>query len=180
MSKFRLAHLGLALAALGFTAAAGRWPGPCYAAEDPPPGSRQAAAGSPATDEVRARTRKPWPKLRQLDKRRRQVRKRKLPDRAHPRSAPPRRPATTTAAKSFEALIAPASCPASEKRAVLGRPDRHLHARRRPEQGKCRHRAPAEEHDDPKLRAYLMQNYYKQGNVAALETELRNAEKSGR
>jgi hypothetical protein len=36
---------------------------------------------------------------------------------------------------------------------------------------------PAEEHDDPKLRAYLMQNYYKQGNVAALEDELRNAEK---
>jgi len=36
------------------------------------------------------------------------------------------------------------------------------------------------EHDDPKLRAYLMQNYYKQGNVAALENELHNAEKSGR
>ncbi|RZA32230.1 MAG: hypothetical protein EOP92_27115 [Lysobacteraceae bacterium] len=34
--------------------------------------------------------------------------------------------------------------------------------------------------NDPKLRAYLMQNYYKQGNVAALEQELRNAEKSGR
>jgi hypothetical protein len=34
--------------------------------------------------------------------------------------------------------------------------------------------------NDPKLRAYLLQNYYKQGNVAALEQELRNAEKSGR
>jgi hypothetical protein len=36
------------------------------------------------------------------------------------------------------------------------------------------------EHDDPKLRAYLMQNYYKQGNIQALENELRTAEKSGR
>jgi hypothetical protein len=35
------------------------------------------------------------------------------------------------------------------------------------------------EHDDPKLRAYLMQNYYKQGNVAALENELRAADKRG-
>ncbi len=34
--------------------------------------------------------------------------------------------------------------------------------------------------DDPKLRAYLMQNYYKQGNTAALEQELRTIEKSGR
>lgn len=34
--------------------------------------------------------------------------------------------------------------------------------------------------DDPKLRAYLLQNYYKQGNTAALEQELRTIEKSGR
>ena len=34
--------------------------------------------------------------------------------------------------------------------------------------------------DDPKLRAYLLQNYYKQGNTAALEQELSRIEKSGR
>jgi hypothetical protein len=35
------------------------------------------------------------------------------------------------------------------------------------------------DHDDPKLRAYLLQNYYKQGNWTALESELHNAEKRG-
>jgi hypothetical protein len=35
------------------------------------------------------------------------------------------------------------------------------------------------EHDDPKLRGYLLQNYYKQGNWNALESELHNAEKRG-
>ncbi|MGZ5203001.1 MAG: hypothetical protein ACXWC4_24825, partial [Telluria sp.] len=35
------------------------------------------------------------------------------------------------------------------------------------------------EHDDPKLRAYLMQNYYKQGKWSELEAELKGAEKRG-
>ena len=36
------------------------------------------------------------------------------------------------------------------------------------------------DHDDPKLRAYLIQNYYQSGNLSGAENELNNMQKGGR
>jgi hypothetical protein len=84
-----------------------------------------------------------------------------------------------TAAKAFEYLIGSGKLSATEKaqfsEGLIG-----IYMRAG-ELGKANAAIERQlkDHDDPKLRAYLMQNYYKQGNVAALENELRNAEKRG-
>ena len=180
MSKFRLAHLGLALAALGFTAAA---PvvglAPAYAAETLRP-----EVGKPLQEAQQlmkqGKNKEALAKLRALDNVGGKIAERNLSDRTHPVSAPPCRPATTRPPPSRpNTCWARASCP-PRKRPDLGRPDRHLHARGRTGKANAAIERQLKERDDPKLRAYLMQNYYKQGNVAALENELHNAEKSGR
>jgi len=180
MSKFRLAHLGLALAALGFTAAA---PvvglAPAYAAETVRP-----EIGTPLQQAQQlmksGKNKEALAKLRELDKvGNKSANESYLIERTRAGAASAAGD-YDTAAKSFEALIASGKLSASEKaqfsEGLIG-----IYMRAG-DLGKANAAIERQlkERDDPKLRAYLLQNYYKQGNTAALENEFRNAEKSGR
>jgi predicted Zn-dependent protease len=179
MSKFRLAHLGLALAALGFTAAT---PiiglAPAYAAETLRP-----EVGTPLQQAQQlmkqGKNKDALAKLHELDKV-----SGKTPNETYliertRAAAAAAAGDNDAAAKAFEALLASGKLSATERsqfsEGLVG-----IYMR-----GGDLNKANAaiekllKEKDDPKLRAYLMQNYYKQGNVAALEGELRNAEKRG-
>jgi hypothetical protein len=180
MSKFRLAHLGLALAALGFTAAA---PvvglAPAYAAETLRP-----EVGGPLQQAQQlmkqGKNKEALAKLRDLDKvGNKSANESYLIERTRAGAASAAGD-YETAARSFESLIASGKLSASEKaqfsEGLIG-----IYMRAG-DLGKANAAIERQlkDHDDPKLRAYLLQNYYKQGNTAALESELRNAEKSGR
>jgi uncharacterized protein HemY len=179
MSKFRLAHLGLVMAALGFTAAA---PvvglAPAYAAETVRPEigkplqeaqqlmkqgkNKDALAKLHALDSVGNKT----PNEHYLIERTRAAAASAAGD-------------YDQAAKSFEALIASGKLSAAEKsqfsEGLIG-----LYMRSGDlNKANAAIEKQLKEKDDPKLRAYLLQNYYKQGNWSALETELHNAEKHG-
>lgn len=180
MSKFRLAHLGLALAALGFTAATPVLGlAPAYAAETLRP-----EIGTPLQQAQQlmkqGKNKEALAKLRDLDKvGNKSPNETYLIERTRAGAASAAGE-YETAAKAFEYLIGSGKLSASEKsqfsEGLIG-----IYMRAG-DLGKANAAIERQlkEHDDPKLRAYLMQNYYKQGNVAALETELRNAEKSGR
>ncbi|MFL6672439.1 MAG: hypothetical protein ACJ8LG_03995 [Massilia sp.] len=179
MSKFRLAHLGLALAALGFTAAT---PviglAPAYAAETLRP-----EVGAPLQQAQQlmkqGKNKDALAKLRDLDKvSGKSANENYLIERTRAAAAAAAGD-NDAAAKAFEALLASGKLSATERsqfsEGLVG-----IYMR-----GGELNKANAaiekllKEKDDPKLRAYLMQNYYKQGNVAALEGELRSAEKRG-
>ncbi|GAB3418169.1 hypothetical protein NX774_06005 [Massilia agilis] len=179
MSKFRLAHLGLVMAALGFTAAA---PvvglAPAYAAETVRPEigkplqeaqqlmkagkNKDALARLHSLDSVSGKT----PNETYLIERTRAAAASAAGD-------------YDQAAKAFEALLASGKLSATE-RAQFSEGLIGIYMR-----GGDLNKANAaiekqlKEKDDPKLRAYLLQNYYKQGNWSALETELKSAEKRG-
>jgi hypothetical protein len=179
MFKFRLAQLGLAMAALGFTAAT------------PVLGLSSAAAA----EAVRAEVGKPLQEAQQLMKQGKNkdaLAKLRAADQVSGKTAHEAyliervRAAAASAAgdndtaiKAFETLIASGKLSAGEK-AQFSEGLISLYLR-----GNDLNKANAaierqlKEHDDPKLRAYLMQNYYKQGNLSALESELHNAEKRG-
>ncbi|MGB9108968.1 MAG: hypothetical protein WCC39_09800, partial [Telluria sp.] len=179
MSKFRLAHLGLALAALGFTAAA---PivglAPAYAAETLRP-----EVGKPLQEAQQlmksGKNKEALAKLRQLDSvSGKSPNESYLIERTRVGAAL-QAGDYETAARSSEALIASGKLSGTEKAQISeGLIGIYMRAG---DLGKANAAIERQlkEHDDPKLRAYLMQNYYKQGNVAALENELRNAEKRG-
>jgi hypothetical protein len=180
MSKFRLAHLGLALAALGFTAAA---PvvglAPAYAAETLRP-----EIGKPlqqAQQQMKSgKNKEALSTLRQLDSiSGKNSNEQYLIERTRAGAASAAGD-YDTAAKAFEYLIASGKLSASEKaqfsEGLIG-----IYMRAGDlNKANAAIQAQLKDRNDPKLRAYLMQNYYKQGNVAALENELRNAEKNGR
>jgi hypothetical protein len=179
MSKFRLAHLGLALAALGFTAAV---PvvglAPAYAAETVRP-----EVGKPLQEAQQlmkqGKNKDALAKLRTLDSvSGKSAHESYLIERTRAAAASAAGE-YETAAKSFEALIASGKLSASEKAQFSeGLISIYMRAG---DLGKANAAIEKQlkEHDDPKLRAYLLQNYYKQGNWTALENELRNAEKRG-
>ncbi|ALK99786.2 MULTISPECIES: lipopolysaccharide assembly protein LapB [unclassified Massilia] len=179
MIKFRLAHLGLALAALGFTAAA---PviglAPAYAAETLRP-----EIGKPLQEAQQlmksGKNKEALAKLRQLDSvSGKSANETYLIERTRAGAAS-QAGDYETAAKAFEYLIGSGKLSGAEKaqfsEGLIG-----IYMRAG-DLGKANAAIERQlkDHDDPKLRAYLMQNYYKQGNVAALENELRNAEKRG-
>jgi hypothetical protein len=84
------------------------------------------------------------------------------------------------AAKSFEYLIGSGKLSASEK-AQMSKGLIGIYMRSGDlNKANAAIQAQLKDRDDPELRAYLLQNYYKQGNTTALEAELRNAEKNGR
>ncbi|WP_198120691.1 tetratricopeptide repeat protein [Massilia rhizosphaerae] len=180
MSKFRLAHLGLVLAALGFTAAA---PvvglAPAYAAETVRP-----EIGKPLVEAQHlmksGKNKEALAKLRELDKiSGKSANESYLIERTRAGAATGAGD-YDTAAKSFEYLISSGKLPASEKAQVSeGLISIYMHAGDLNKANAAIERQ-LKEHDDPKLRAYLMQNYYKQGNIKALENELHAAEKNGR
>jgi hypothetical protein len=179
MSKFRLAHLGLALAALGFTAAA---PviglAPAYAAETLRP-----EVGKPLQEAQQlmksGKNKEALAKLRDLDKvSGKSANETYLIERTRAGAASAAGE-YETAAKAFEYLIGSGKLSASEKAQFSeGLIGIYMRAGDLSKANAAIERQ-LKEHDDPKLRAYLMQNYYKQGNVTALENELRNAEKRG-
>jgi hypothetical protein len=180
MSKFRLAHLGLVLAALGFTAAA---PvvglAPAYAAETLRP-----EIGKPLQDAQQlmkqGKNKEALAKLRELDKvSGKSSNETYLIERTRAGAAA-QAGDYDAAAKSFEYLIGSGKLSGSEK-AQMSKGLVGIYMRSGDlSKANTAIQAQLKEHDDPELRAYLMQNYYKQGNTAALETELRNAEKAGR
>ncbi|WP_020655023.1 tetratricopeptide repeat protein [Massilia niastensis] len=180
MIKFRLAHLGLALAALGFTALT---PviglSPAIAAE-----ALRAEIGKPIQQAQAlmksGKHKEALAALRDADKvSNKTANESYLIERVRAAAASSAGD-YDTAAKAFEALLASGKLSAAERsqfaEGLVG-----IYMR-----GGDLNKANAaiekllKEKDDPKLRAYLMQNYYKQGNVAALESELRKVEQSGR
>ena len=180
MSKFRLAHLGLVVAALGFTAAA---PvvglAPAYAAETLRP-----EIGKPLQEAQQlmksGKNKEALAKLRELDKvGGKSANETYLIERTRAGAASAAGD-YETAAKAFEYLIGSGKLSGAEKaqfsEGLIG-----IYMRAG-DLGKANAAIERQlkDHDDPKLRAYLMQNYYKQGNIKALEDELRQAEKSGR
>ncbi|MGJ9418228.1 tetratricopeptide repeat protein [Massilia sp. CMS3.1] len=179
MSKFRLAHLGLALAALGFTAAApivGLAPAHAQAVRAEVGKQLQAAQALMK----QGKHKDALAKLREADKvAGKTAHESYLIDRVRA-SAASSAGDYGTAANAFEALIASGKLSASERgqfsEGLIGIYMRggELNKANEAIQRQLKNG------DDPKLRAYLLQNYYKQGNISALETELRNAEKSGR
>ncbi|MDQ1830757.1 tetratricopeptide repeat protein [Massilia scottii] len=183
MIKFRLAHLGLAMAALGFTAATPVLGlSTAYAAE-----AVRAEIGGPlqaAQKMMQAgRAKDALNELRKLDGKNPTANEQYLIERV-------RAAAASTAgdydmaARSFEKLIDSGKLSASERanfsEGLIG-----IYMRAK-EFGKANAaiQRSLKERDDPKLRAYLIQNYMAMGNVAEatrlLEADLRAAEKAGR
>ncbi|MDN4035701.1 lipopolysaccharide assembly protein LapB [Massilia sp. YIM B02443] len=180
MIKFRLAHLSIALAALGFTAAT------------PMIGLSSAVAAEALRPEIgkplqQAQTQMKQGNhkgalatLRDADKvGNKTANESYLIERVRA-SAASSAGDYATAAKSFEALLASGKLSAAERSNFAeGLVGIYMRAGDLNKANETIQRL-LKDKDDPKLRAYLLQNYYKQGNVAALEQELRNAEKSGR
>jgi hypothetical protein len=179
MIKSRLAHLGLALAAIGFTAAV---PvvglAPAYAAETVRP-----EIGKPLQEAQQlmksGKNKDALAKLRQLDSVSGKSANETYLIEMTRLGAAVQAGDYDTAAKSSETLLASGKLTGAQKAQVSdGLIGIYMRAG---DLGKANAAIEKQlkEHDDPKLRAYLMQNYYKQGNVAALESELRTQEKRG-
>lgn len=179
MSKFRLAHLGLVMAALGFTAAA---PvvglAPAYAAETVRP-----EIGKPLQEAQQlmkaGKNKDALAKLHSLDSV-----SGKTPNETYLIERTRAAAASAAgdydqAAKAFEALLASGKLSATE-RAQFSEGLIGIYMRAGDlNKANAAIEKQLKEKDDPKLRAYLLQNYYKQGNWSALETELKSAEKRG-
>lgn len=180
MIKFRLAHLSIALAALGFVAAT---PviglSSAVAAE-----AMRAEIGKPL-QQAQAQMKQGKHKdalatLRGLDKVGNKTANESYTIERVRAAAASSAGDFDTAAKSFEALLASGKLNATERSQFSeGLVGIYMRAG---DLGKANSTIESllKQKDDPKLRAYLLQNYYKQGNTAALERELRTIEKSGR
>ena len=180
MIKFRLAHLSIALAALGFVAAT---PviglSSAVAAE-----ALRAEIGKPL-QQAQAQMKQGKHKdalatLRGLDKVGNKTANESYTIERVRAAAASSAGDYDTAAKSFEALLASGKLNATERSQFSeGLVGIYMRAG---DLNKANSTIESllKQKDDPKLRAYLLQNYYKQGNTAALERELRTIEKSGR
>ena len=173
MSKFRLAHLGLVMAALGFTAAT------------PVLGLSTAFAAETMRPEI-GNPLKAAQDLMKQGKNKEALAKVNEADRVGGKTANESyliervRAAAASAAgdndaaaKSFEALIASGKLSAGEREKFTeGLVGIHMRARDFGKANAVINRL-LKDHNDPKLRAYLVQNYYSQGNYAAAESELK-------
>jgi len=180
MIKFRLAHLSLALAALGFTAVTPVIGLSSASAQE----ALRAEIGKPL-QQAQAQMKQGKHKdalatLRGLDKvSNKSANESYLIERVRAAAASSAGD-YDTAAKSFEALLNSGKLSSNERsqfsEGLVGIYMRagDLNKANSTIQNLLKQK------DDPKLRAYLLQNYYKQGNTAALEQELRTIEKSGR
>jgi hypothetical protein len=180
MSKFRLAHFGLVMAALGFTAAT---PvvglSSAYAAE-----TVRAEIGGPlqAAQSLmkQGKNKEALAKLRDADNvSGKTANESYLIERVRAAAASAAGD-NAAAAKSFETLIASGKLSAGEREKFAeGLIGLYMRAGDLDKANAAILRQ-LKDREDPKLRAYLLQNYYKQGNTGALESELRVAEKNGR
>lgn len=180
MSKFRIAHLGFVMAALGFTAAT---PivglSTAHAAE-----ALRPEVGKPLQEAQalmkQGKSKDALAKLRDADKV-----SNKTPNEAYLIERVRAAAASSagdydTAAKSFETLIASGKLSAAERanfsEGLIG-----IYMRAK-EFGKANEaiNRQLKNGDDPKLRAYLIQNYYQSGNLTGAENELNNMQKGGR
>jgi hypothetical protein len=173
MSKFRLAHLGFVMAALGFTAAT------------PVLGLSTAFAAETMRPEI-GNPLQAAQQLMKQGKNREALAKVNEADRAGNKTANESyliervRAAAASAAgdndaaaKSFEALINSGKLSAGEREKFTeGLVGIHMRAHDYGKANAVINRL-LKDHNDPKLRAYLVQNYYSQGNYAAAETELK-------
>lgn len=173
MSKFRLAHLGFVMAALGFTAAT------------PVLGLSTAFAAETMRPEIGNPLQQAQALMKQ-GKNREALAKVNEADRASNKTANESytiervRAAAASAAgdndaaaKSFEALIASGKLSAGERdKFTEGLVGIHMRARDFGKANAVINRL-LKDHNDPKLRAYLVQNYYSQGNYSGAEAELK-------
>jgi hypothetical protein len=179
MSKFRLAHLGLVLAALGFTAATpilGLAPAYAAATLRPEVGTPLQAAQQLMKQ---GKNKEALAKLHDLDKvSNKTAEETYLIERTRAAAAAAAGD-NDTAARAFEALLASGKLSATE-RSQFSEGLFSIYQRSGDlSKANAFIEKQLKDKDDPKLRGYLMQNYYKQGNWTALENELHNAEKRG-
>lgn len=181
MTKIRLAHFGLALAALGFTAATplvGLAP-VAYAAE-----TLRAEIGKPlqAAQALmkQGKNREALAKLREADAvSGKSASETYLIERVRAGAASAAGD-HTQAAKSFEYLLDSGRLSAGEKAQFSeGLVGIYMRARDYSKANAVIERQ-LKERNDPKLRKYLLQNYYNQGNTAAVMNIVRGEEKAGR
>jgi hypothetical protein len=172
MIKFRLAHLGLAMAALGFTAAAPMIGlSPAYAQ------AVRAEVGTPlqAAQALmkQGKNKDALAKLRDADKvSNKTAHESYLIERVRAAAASAAGD-NDTAAKAFEALIASGKLSASE-RASFSEGLIGIYMRAGDySKANATIQAQLKGGDNPKLRGYLIQNYYRTGNLAAAEAELK-------
>jgi hypothetical protein len=173
MSKFRLAHFGLVMAALGFTAATPVLGlSTAYAAETMRP-----EIGNPlqAAQQLmkQGKNREALAKVNEADRvSGKTANESYLIERVRAAAASAAGD-NDAAAKSFEALIASGKLSAGEREKFTeGLVGIHMRARDFGKANAVINRL-LKDHNDPKLRAYLVQNYYSQGNYAAAESELK-------
>jgi Tfp pilus assembly protein PilF len=179
MPKFRLAHLGLVMAALGFTAATPVLGlSSAYAAETVRPeiGNPLQAA---QTLMKQGKNKEALAKLREADNvGNKSANESYLIERVRAAAASAAGD-NEAAAKAFETLIASGRLSAAEKEKFSeGLIGIYMRAKDYGKANAAINRQ-LKEHDDPKLRAYLIQNYYNQGNMTQAESELRIIEKNG-
>jgi hypothetical protein len=179
MPKLRLAHLGLVMAALGFTAAT------------PVIGLSTAVAAETLRPEVgrplqdaqalmkQGKNREALAKLREADNvSGKTANESYLIERVRAAAASASGD-NEAAAKSFETLIASGRLSAAEKdKFSEGLVGLYIRAKDYPKANAAINRQ-LKEHDNPALRQLLIQNYYVSGNLSQAESELRNAEKNG-
>jgi Tfp pilus assembly protein PilF len=179
MSKFRFAHLGLVMAALGFTAASPVLGlSSAYAAETVRPeigNPLQAAQGLMK----QGKNKEALAKLREADNvGNKSANESYLIERVRAAAASAAGD-NEAAAKSFETLIASGRLGAAEKEKFSeGLVGLYMRAHDYGKANAAINRQ-LKDHDDPKLRAYLIQNYYNSGNMTQAENELRTIEKNG-
>jgi Tfp pilus assembly protein PilF len=180
MPKFRLAHLGLVMAALGFTAAT------------PVIGLSTAVAAETLRPEVgkplqdaqalmkQGKNREALAKLRDADNvGGKTANESYLIERVRAAAASAAGD-NEAAAKSFETLIASGRLSAGEKEKFSeGLVGLYIRAKDYPKANAAINRQ-LKEHDSPALRQLLIQNYYVSGNLSQAEQELRNIEKGGK
>jgi len=175
MSKFRLAHVGRVVAALGLSAVMTS----AYAAETVRPeiGTPLQAAQNLMKS---GKHKEALAKLRELDSvGGKSANENYLIERTRAAAAT-QAGDNDAAAKSFEALLASGKLPAAEAAKFSeGLVGIYMRGRDYAKANAAIQRQ-LKDRDDPKLRAYLMQNYYNMGNTAQFMQELRNEEKSGR
>jgi tetratricopeptide (TPR) repeat protein len=185
MSKFRLAHLGLVMAAIGFTAATPLLgvSSVAFAAETVraeiggPLQAAQALMKSNKHKEALA-------KLRELDSVGGKTPHEVYLIESTRAGAAVSAKDNDTAAKSFEALIASGKLPAGQASKYLeGLVSIYMNNKDYPKAINAIQRS-LKEKDDPRMRAYLIQTHYAMGNYAQatkdLQAELKADEKAGR
>jgi Tfp pilus assembly protein PilF len=180
MPKFRLAHLGLVMAALGFTAAT---PviglSTAFAAE-----TLRAEVGKPLQDAQalmkQGKNREALAKLRDADNvSNKTANESYLIERVRAAAASAAGD-NEAAAKSFETLIASGRLSAGEKdKFSEGLVGLYIRAKDYGKANAAINRQ-LKERDNPSLRQLLIQNYYVSGNLGQAEQELRNIEKGGK